>query len=164
AWRAPRHPQNCYLMMSALADTAAALKMDELEFFLKNLDLTARPQVYKEELEMAADLIGYKQKAHLRGDKTPGAIKRGLGLAIHTWGGLGHDSECDVTVSPDGSVQARIGTQDLGTGTRTVIAQVIADTLGLPLDAVKVETGMTSFAKSGGSGGSATIGGVSTAS
>jgi len=162
AWRAPRHPQNCYLTMSALADAAAALKMDELEFFLKNLDLTARPQIYKEELEIAADLIGYKQKAHLRGDKTPGPIKRGLGMAIHTWGGLGHDSECDVTISPDGSVEAKIGTQDLGTGTRTVIAQVVADTLGLPYEAVKVEIGKNAFPKSGGSGGSTTIGGVST--
>lgn len=165
AWRAPRHPQNCYLTMSALADTAAALKMDEMEFFMKNLDLTARPQIYKDELEIAARLIGYKSKAHLRGeDKTPGPIKRGLGISVHTWGGLGHDSECDVTISPDGSVEAKIGTQDLGTGTRTIIGQVVADTLGLPFEAVKVEIGKNAFPKSGGSGGSTTIGGVSTSS
>ena len=170
AWRAPRHPQNCYLTMSALADTAAALKMDELEFFIKNLDLAARPQgpdlprIYKEELDIAAQLIGYKQKAHLRGHKTPGSIQRGLGISVHTWGGLGHDSECDVTINPDGSVEAKIGTQDLGTGTRTVIAQVIADTLGLPLDAVQVEIGRNAYPKSGGSGGSTTIGGIATSS
>jgi xanthine dehydrogenase YagR molybdenum-binding subunit len=165
AWRAPRHPQNCYLTMSALADTAAALKMDELDFIMKNLELTARPQVYKEELEKAAELINYKQKAHLRGDnKAPGPIKRGLGISVHTWGGLGHDSECDVTINPDGSVQAVIGTQDLGTGTRTVIAQVVADTLGLPLNAVQVGIGKNSFPKSGGSGGSTTIGGIATSS
>jgi xanthine dehydrogenase YagR molybdenum-binding subunit len=164
AWRAPRHPQNCYLTMSALADTAAALKMDELDFILKNLDLTARPDVYREELEKAAQLINYKQKAHLRGAPSPGPIKRGLGISVHTWGGLGHDSECDVTINPDGSVQAVIGTQDLGTGTRTVIAQVVADTLGLPLETVQVGIGKNSFPKSGGSGGSTTIGGISTSS
>src|SRR5207247_4883399 len=72
AWRAPNHPQGCLLSMSALADTAAALKMDELDFFLKNVRLTDRPQIYEEELKVAANLIGYRQKAHPRGDRTPG--------------------------------------------------------------------------------------------
>ena len=80
-----------------MEDTAAALKMDALEFFLKNVQFTDRAQVYTEELNIAADLIGYKQKAHLRGDKTPGPIKRGLGMAIHTWGGAGHPSNCNCT-------------------------------------------------------------------
>lgn len=169
AWRAPNHPQGCFLTMSALADTAAALKMDELEFFLKNLKLTERPEfnapkVYGEELQIAADLIGYKQKAHLRGDKTPGPVKRGLGLSIHTWGGMGHPSECDVIINPDGSVETKIGSQDLGTGNRTVIGIVVADTLGLPLEAVKVQLGKNEYPPSGASGGSTTIGGVSVSS
>ena len=84
--------------MSAFADLAAELKMDELDFFLKNADQTDRAAVYKEQLGIAADLIGYKQKAHLRGDKAPGPIKRGLGMSMHTWGGRGHASECDVTI------------------------------------------------------------------
>lgn len=162
AWRAPRHPQNCYLTLAALADTAAALKMDELQFLMQNLDLTARPAVYNEELEIAARLIGYKQKAHPRGDNSPGPIKRGIGIALHTWSGLGHNSECDVTINPDGSVEARIGTQDLGTGARTVIGIVVAETLGLPLEAVKVQIGQNAFPKSDPSGGSGTVGGTST--
>src|SRR6185295_6204338 len=155
AWRAPNHPQNCFLTMSALADTAALLKMDELEFFLKNLNLTERPdfnapKVYEEELKIAADLIGYKQKAHLRGEKTPGPVKRGLGISMHTWGGMGHKSECDVTITADGSVEVRMGTQDLGTGARTCVGIVVAETLGLPLDAVKVQIGKNDFPPSGG--------------
>ncbi|HXI51443.1 MAG TPA: molybdopterin cofactor-binding domain-containing protein, partial [Candidatus Saccharimonadales bacterium] len=126
AWRAPNHPQLCFLTMSAFADAAAALKMDELEFFLKNAELTDRAAVYKEELAIAADLIGYKQKAHLRGDPAAGPVKRGLGMAMHTWGGGGHPSDCDVTISPDGSVEAKIGTQDLGVGTRTCVGIVVA--------------------------------------
>jgi xanthine dehydrogenase YagR molybdenum-binding subunit len=150
--------------LSALADTAAALKMDELQFLMQNLDLTARPAVYKEELEIAARLIGYEKKAHLRSVPQPGSVKRGLGIALHTWGGLGHNSECDVTISPDGSVEAKLGTQDLGVGTRTCVGMVVAETLGLPLDAVKVQIGKTDFPKSNPSGGSSTIGGVSTSS
>src|SRR6185295_6730577 len=102
-----------------------ALKMDELEFFLKNAQFTDRPQVYTEELQKAAELIGYRRKAHLRGDASPGPIKRGLGIGMHTWGGRGHPSECDVTINPDGSVDVVCGTQDLGVGTRTCIAQVV---------------------------------------
>jgi xanthine dehydrogenase YagR molybdenum-binding subunit len=168
AWRAPNHPQNCFLTMSALADTAAALKMDELEFFLKNLDLASGPpnasRVYREELEIAAQLIGWKQKAHLRGAGGAGPVKRGLGIAMHTWGGQGHGSECDVTINPDGSVEAKVATQDLGTGARTCVGIVVAETLGLPLDAVKVQIGKNDFPKSGGSGGSTTIGGISVSS
>jgi len=164
AWRAPGHPQACFLTMSAMEDTAAALKMDALEFFLKNVQFTDRAQVYTEELNIAADLIGYKQKAHLRGDKTPGPIKRGLGMAIHTWGGRGHDSECDVTINADGSVEAKTASQDLGVGTRTVIAMVVAETLGLPVEAVKVEIGKSDYPQSGPSGGSTTVGGVSASS
>jgi xanthine dehydrogenase YagR molybdenum-binding subunit len=165
AWRAPNHPQQCFLTMSAMADAAAALGMDELEFIVKNVNANIppnlRPEVYAEELRLAADLINYKQKAHPRGDKTPGSVKRGLGISLHTWGGRGHDSNCDVTIKPDGSVLAQLGSQDLGTGTRTVIDIVVAETLGLQLGEVQVELGKNSFPNSGGSGGSTTIGGVS---
>ncbi|HXJ55766.1 MAG TPA: xanthine dehydrogenase family protein molybdopterin-binding subunit [Verrucomicrobiae bacterium] len=162
AWRAPNHPQLCFITMSAFADLAAALKMDELEFFMKNAALTKdRAAVYQEELKIAADLIGYKQKAHPRGDKAAGPIKRGLGISMHTWGGRGHPSECDVTIHPDGSVEAKIATQDLGVGTRTCVGMVVAETLGLPLDRVKVEIGRSEYPPSGASGGSTTIGGIS---
>ena len=163
AWRAPSHPQSCLLTMAALDDAAAALKMDALAFFKKNLGLTDRADVYAEELDIAAGLIGYAKKAHLRGDQAPGPIKRGLGIGLHTWGGLGHASECQVTINPDGSVSAEIGTQDLGTGARTVVAIVAAETLGLPLEAVEAKIGRTAYPPSGGSGGSTTTGGIATA-
>jgi xanthine dehydrogenase YagR molybdenum-binding subunit len=164
AWRAPNHPQGCFLTMSAMADVAAALKMDELEFFQKNVAQTDRADVYTEELKIAAELIGYKAKAHLRGGGGAGSVKRGLGIAMHTWGGRGHPSECDVTINPDGSVEARLGSQDLGVGTRTSVAIVVAETLGLPLTAVNVQLGKNDYAKSGASGGSTTIGGIATSS
>lgn len=165
AWRAPNHPQNCFLTMSALADTAAALKMDELDFFLHNCKLTDRAAVYEEELKIAADIIGYKQKAHLRGaNKSGGPVRRGLGVSIHTWGGRGHASECDVTIHADGSVETKIGSQDLGTGNRTAIKIVVAETLGVPLDVVDVKLGKSDYPQSGASGGSTTIGGVSVSS
>jgi xanthine dehydrogenase YagR molybdenum-binding subunit len=164
AWRAPNHPQGCLVTMAALEDLAAKLGMDPLDFFLKNLSLTgARSEVYREEFNIAAELIGWKKNWHPRGDKATGPVKRGLGLSLHTWGGGGHDSNCDVIIQPDGSVEVKMGTQDLGTGTRTTVMIVAADTFGLPLDAIKLSIGDSALPPSGGSGGSTTIGGVSAA-
>lgn len=165
AWRAPNHPQACLVTMAALEDLAAELKMDPLDFFLKNIALTGpRADVYREEFQIASDLIGWKKNWHQRGDKTAGPIKRGLGLSLHTWGGGGHASDCDITVQPDGSVELKMGTQDLGVGTRTALNIIVADTLGLPMNAVNILIGDNRYPASGGSGGSTTIGGISASS
>jgi xanthine dehydrogenase YagR molybdenum-binding subunit len=165
AWRAPNHPQAAAITMTALEDAAAALNMDPYDFFLKNIELTGqRAPIYTDELKIAADLIEWKKNWHPRGDKTPGHMKRGLGLSIHTWGGLGHPSDCDLTIQPDGSVELKMGTQDLGTGTRTALDIIVADTLGIPMNAVKISIGDSRFPASGGSGGSTTIGGISASS
>ncbi|MFL6310892.1 MAG: xanthine dehydrogenase family protein molybdopterin-binding subunit [Terriglobales bacterium] len=167
AWRAPNHPQGCLITMSAIEDCAAKLGMDPLQLMLKNIALTApsedtyhRADTYRDELMIAADLIGWKQNWHPRGQDS-GVTKRGLGLAIHTWGGRGHESNCALTIYPTGSVELQMGTQDLGVGTRTAILIVAGDTLGLQLNQMELKIGDNQYPKSGGSGGSTTIGGVS---
>jgi len=161
AWRAPNHPQAALLTMCPMTDLAAKLNMDPLDFFKKNAELTARADVYRAELDKAAQLMDWKAKYHAPGDKTAGHIKRGLGLSIHTWGGRGHDSQCRVIVQPDGSAAVEIASQDLGVGNRTVLGIVAAETLGLPLSAVEVRLGDSRYPVSGASGGSTTVGGVS---
>ena len=161
AWRAPNHPQGCLITMSALDDAAAKLNMDPVDLLLKNLSLTQRPDVYREELMIASDLMGWKKNWRPRGQNGSGAVKRGLGVAIHTWGGRGHESNCALTIQPDGSVDIKMGSQDLGTGTRTAILMVAGDTLGLPIDKIKLSIGDNQYPPDGGSGGSTTIGGVS---
>ena len=162
AWRAPNHPQADVLTMCALDDLAAKLNMDPVEFFGKNLDITKpRQDIYREELAIASDLMGWKQKWHPRGQNESGGVVRGVGVSFHTWGGRGHASDCDLTIHPDGSVDLKLGSQDLGTGTRTCILMVAADTLGIPMEAIQLQIGDTNYPRSGGSGGSTTIGGVS---
>jgi xanthine dehydrogenase YagR molybdenum-binding subunit len=161
AWRAPNHPQASFLTCAALEDLAAKLGMDPVELFRRNLKYTAREPVYARQLTKAMDMIGWKQHWHPRGQGSSGHMKRGLGLGIATWGGAGHASECDVKIHPDGSVELEMGTQDLGVGTRTVVAIVVAETLGLALNQVKVNIGRNAYANSGPSGGSTTVGGVS---
>jgi xanthine dehydrogenase YagR molybdenum-binding subunit len=135
--------------------------MDPLDLFVKNIELCDRAALYREELLKAAEMIDWKKKWHPRGDPARGHIKKGLGLSLHTWGGRGHRSECRVTINPDSSVALELGSQDLGTGTRTVIAIVAAETLGLPLSAISLSIGDNKYPPSGPSGGSTTVGGVS---
>jgi xanthine dehydrogenase YagR molybdenum-binding subunit len=162
AWRAPNHPQAAVLTMCALDDLAAKLNVDPVEFFGKNLNLTKqRENTYREELGIASELMGWKRKWHPRGQGASDGMARGVGLSFHTWGGRGHASNCDLTIHPDGSVDLKMGTQDLGTGTRTCILIVAAESLGIPMDAIQLQIGDTTYPPSGGSGGSTTIGGVS---
>ena len=161
AWRAPNHPQAAVLTWPAYTDLAAKLDMDPLDLVLKNLNLTARPDVYRKELGIGADMIGWRNKFHAPGDQRRGPVKRGVGLSMHTWGGRPHDSNCQVSIHPDGSAVAALGTQDLGSGTRTVVAIVLAETMGLPIEDVDVNMGDSILAPSGASGGSTTVGGVS---
>jgi xanthine dehydrogenase YagR molybdenum-binding subunit len=161
AWRAPNHPQAAVLTMCALEDLAAKLNMDPYEFFLKNIELTRLPNVYRDEFPIAAEMMGWKEKWRPRGQNISGHSARGVGLSLHTWGGRGHGSDCDLSIHPDGSVDIKMGTQDIGTGTRTCIAVVAADALGLRADQIKLYIGDTLYPPSGGSGGSTTPGGVS---
>jgi xanthine dehydrogenase YagR molybdenum-binding subunit len=164
AWRAPNHPQACVLTMCALDDLAAKLNMDTFDFVKKNIDLLdPRSKVYSEELDVADKLMGWKARWHPRGDKNAGPVKQGLGLALHTWGGRGHNSNTDLTIHPDGSVEVKMGTQDIGTGTRTSILQVVSDTLGIPMDQINLLIGDNTYPRDSASGGSSTIGGVSSA-
>jgi xanthine dehydrogenase YagR molybdenum-binding subunit len=161
AWRAPNHPQLSFITCSALEDLAAKLNISALDFFTKNADFTIRPDVYRGQLAKAAEMIEWQKNWHPRGDKTAGPIKRGLGIGVNTWGGLGHPSTCRSTIHPDGSVEVDLGSQDLGTATRTMIAMVAAESFGLGIGQIKVGIGDTQFPPSGASGGSTTIGGVS---
>jgi len=160
AWRAPNHPQASFLTCSAIEDLAAKLRMDPVDLFDKNLSYTAREAVYRAQLQKAAELMDWKKRWHPRGEGH-GPVKQGLGLGINTWGGGGHASQCRTTINPDGSVVLEIGTQDLGTGTRTAITMVAAETLGLPLSAITLRIGDSDYPPDGASGGSTTIGGVS---
>jgi xanthine dehydrogenase YagR molybdenum-binding subunit len=162
AWRAPNHQQACYLTQAAMDDLAAKLGMDSAEFFKVNAKYTARPEVYRSQIDKGMELIEWKKLWHPRGQGS-GPVKRGLGLAMHTWGGAGHAAQARAIVNPDGSVEIEIGSQDLGTGTRTIIAQVAAETFGLRVNDVKVKLGDNSYPPAGASGGSTTVGGVSSA-
>jgi xanthine dehydrogenase YagR molybdenum-binding subunit len=162
AWRAPDHPQAAAITFTAMDDLAAKMGIDSLEFFMKNLKLTERAALYADELTIGAKIMDWKARRHPhgKGEKKNG-VQQGLGLALHTWGGAANVSAVSLRVNPDGTVESTSATQDLGTGTRTCIAVILAETFGIPLSAVKVHIGSSKYPNAGGSGGSTTIGGIS---
>jgi xanthine dehydrogenase YagR molybdenum-binding subunit len=164
AWRAPNHPQACAITQTVIDDVARVMKKDSLEVFLANLVNAdnGKGDVYRDQLRIAAELIGWQEHAHLHGEgPARGSVVSGLGIGLHTWGGVANSSRCTMRIRPDGSVETQCGTQDLGTGTRTVCAMVVAETFGLQPDDITVRIGSSRYPESGASGGSTTVGAVS---
>ena len=74
------------------------------EFRLKNLPPLAPNAMWAKYFPMGAERINWKSR-HVTGDPTPGPIKRGLGMALHQWGGGGtQDKQVTCIINPDGSV------------------------------------------------------------
>ena len=161
--RAPGHPQGSFVTEVLMEELADRVNMDPVEFRIKNLPPQAPNAMWGAYLRRGAAEFGWN-KRHKTGDPAPGPIKTGMGVAINTWGGGGRGpSQARCEIASDGLVVVKCGTQDLGTGTRTLIAVIAADTLGLPASAIRPEIGDTMFPISGGSGGSTTAAAVSPA-
>ena len=158
AMRAPGHPQSCALTEAAMDDLADKLGMDPIAFRLKNLDpADFHTPIYEAELAMGAELIEWRQKYKPRGRNGNGPIRHGLGVALHQWGGGGRPgSQVACTINPDGSVEVKSATQDLGTGIRTILAIIAAEILGLQPTDIVSNIGNSSFPPGAASGGSVT--------
>jgi xanthine dehydrogenase YagR molybdenum-binding subunit len=158
AMRAPGHPQGCALTEAIMDDLADKLGLDPLEFRLKNLDPgDFRTPTYQAEIKIGAELIGWSEKRKPRGQTGTGAVRHGMGMALHQWGGGGaQDKKVSCTITPDGTVELKAATQDIGTGARTVLAIIAAEILGLnPTDIIS-NIGNSTFPPGQPSGGSTT--------
>ena len=154
--RAPGHPQGSFITEIMMDELADLVKMDPIEFRIKNLPPEGPAAMWRSYLREGAEAFGWS-KRHPTGDPAPGSIKTGMGVAICTWGGSGRGpSPTQCEIAADGSVIVRVGTQDIGTGQRTLVAMVAADALGLQPSQVTPEIGDTQYGVSGGSGGSTT--------
>ena len=156
AFRAPAHPQGVFATEGMLDELAEKLGMDPLQLRLKN----DPDPVRRAQWELGAKEIGWNRRKKSGSGK--GEIKRGFGLAASRWG---HNARPNVTVNcrigKDGSVLMINGSQDIGTGTRTVMAIIAAEELGLPVDRVDVRLGNTNDPYGHGSGGSVTCPSIS---
>jgi len=160
--RAPGHPQGSFLTEILMDELADSVNMDPLAFRIKNCPPLAPNAMWRTYFEEGAKLFGW-DKRHSTGDKTAGPVKTGFGCAANQWGGGGRGGAARCEITPDGAVAIKAGTQDIGTGTRTIVAMVTAETLGLPVSAVTPMIGDTMYPACGASGGSTTAASVTPA-
>lgn len=169
AFRAPGYVEGTFALESAIDELAGRLGVDPLAFRLRHARATTDPQTGKryslkrlvECFETGAREIGWDRR---RAEGLRGSAphrRRGFGMAGQYWGGGGGPpAYATVHIDPDGSVIVRSGTQDIGTGTRTILAQIAAEELGVAVGRVRVEIGNTSSPYGPISAGSLTVASV----
>jgi xanthine dehydrogenase YagR molybdenum-binding subunit len=169
AFRAPGHVEAAWALEQAMDELARELELDPIELRLRNYAETEQteekpytlPEGLRLSYERVREAFGWDGR-----DRTPGAgpKRRGVGFAAHDWvGGSGHPpGYAWIELNEDGTADVVTGTQDIGTGTRTGLAQVAAEELGLPLGDITFhlgDTGTGPYAPvSSGSATQATIG------
>jgi xanthine dehydrogenase YagR molybdenum-binding subunit len=150
--RAPGRPQASFAIEGLMDELAYKIGMDPLEFRKKNITNAA----WARQLDTGAKAIGWQNRNATPGGG-PGPLKRGMGCAIGDWSGGGRQQcQVDVNISQNGDVLVTVGSQDLGTGTRTFVRAIVAEELGLTMADVSEEIGETTFGAGNASGGSTT--------
>ena len=140
AMRAPGNTPGAFGLEQAIDELAERLAIDPLAL----RDRIDPSPVRREERRIGAERIGW-QRRHAPG-ADPGPVKRGLGVAQSLWGAnVQTNSACEVRVMRDGSVEVLSSVQDIGTGIGTVLAQIVAEVLGLRPEAITVRIGDTEF-------------------
>lgn len=157
AMRAPGHPQASFGIEAIVDMLAYGIGMDLLQFRILNLE----DEAWHRQLGRCAEEIGWhdhpNRTAPGSADVADGEFREGIGFGVSVWGGGGRPScQTEVRIGRDGGVIAEVGTQDLGTGSRTLVAAIVAEELGLPIEAVSARIGRTVYGRANGSGGSVT--------
>jgi xanthine dehydrogenase YagR molybdenum-binding subunit len=165
--RAPGEATGSFALESAMDELAYQLNMDPLALRLKNYtekdpgkDLPWSSKSLRQCYEIGAERFGWKDR-----NPQPRAMKQGnklvgWGMATATYPTNRSAGECSATLLPDGTALFRSATQDLGTGTYTVMTQIAADAIGLPVEQVRFELGNSQMPESPVSGGSTTVASV----
>jgi xanthine dehydrogenase YagR molybdenum-binding subunit len=162
AFRAPGFPQGAWALEQVMDELADKLGMDPVELRLKNVPTVSQRRNnmpftstgLARCLKEGAEAFGWK--AARSATRGRGPVVRGVGVAAGMWGWEGEPrSTVIIKYAADGSVNLCMGASDIGTGTKTVMAMVVAEELGVPLDRIQIEhadTGTTpSAVVSGGS-------------
>jgi xanthine dehydrogenase YagR molybdenum-binding subunit len=158
AFRAPGHPQGCFAFEQTIDDLAAKLNMDPLTLREKIDENPAR----KVERQLILERTNWRNRKAAGSDAGP--VKRGVGIAQSVWYRfVNMNSSCEVRISRDGSVELMSAVQDLGTGTKTMLAVIVAEEFGIPPASVGIRIGDTRFPIGPDSGGSVTAGSITPA-
>ena len=155
--RAPGNPQAAFVEELMLDEIATRAEINPFDLRQK----LCRDEDHRAMMEQGAKLIGWTGRKPT-GAQT-GIVRVGYGMGTTSWHRGGGRAEAEVVINRDGSVEARTGTQDIGTGQRTAMGAVAAERLRVPLAVVNVRIGSTRLPLGPGSGGSGTCPGTAPA-
>ena len=168
--RAPGETPGVYALEAAMDELAYALKIDPIELRLINHadtdpdeNLPWSSKSLKECYQIGAEKFGWSKRNPEPGSMRDGRYLIGMGMATATYPAHHFPATAKAKMLSDGSVVVQSSTHDMGGGTATVMAQLIADTLGFPFERVCFEYGDTRLPQAPVSGGSATVGSVGSA-
>jgi xanthine dehydrogenase YagR molybdenum-binding subunit len=159
--RAPSAAPGVYALESAMDELAVALKLDPVELRLRcysdrdqheNRPFSSKAlrECYRE----GADAFGWSKRNPEPRSMRDGGDLVGWGMATGVWEALQMPIAVRIVLSANGHAEVACATSDIGTGTYTIMAQVAADTLGLPLESVSIKLGDSSLPQSPVEGGS----------
>lgn len=166
--RAPGAASGVYGLECAMDELAVALKMDPLELRLRcysdrdqDKDLPFSSKRLKECYQQGAGAFGWSKRSPEPSSMRDGRELVGWGMASGAWEALQMPFATRIVMTANGHVEVSSATSDIGTGTYTIMAQVAADMLGVPLDSINVKLGDSTLPKAPVEGGSWTAASIS---
>jgi xanthine dehydrogenase YagR molybdenum-binding subunit len=159
--RAPGESVGLMALECAMDELAEKLNLDPIELRLRNeptedpekhIPFSSRHLVAC--MQEGARRFGWDKRNAKPGQVRDGQWLVGIGMAAATRGNPLRLSKANVRLDPDGTATVRMAMTDIGTGTYTILTQITAEMLGLPVEKVRVELGDTRFPEAAGSGGS----------
>jgi xanthine dehydrogenase YagR molybdenum-binding subunit len=161
AMRGPGAVPGLYALESAMDELAIALRMDPVELRLKNepsldesLGIPFSSRHLRECLTTGAEKFGWSRRTPEVGSMKRDGLTLGWGVAACSWLAARTETEATVELRQDGTARLACGTQDIGGGTYTVMAQVVSHETGIPLNRIDVVLGDSSLPPGPISGGS----------
>jgi len=168
--RAPGEASGSFALESSMDELAYELGIDPLQLRLQNYterdpgkDLPFSSKSLRQCYDIGAERFGWSRRNPQPRSMREGDKLVGWGMATATYPTNRSKGAASATIHVDGTVVVRSSTQDLGTGTYTVMTQVAADALGLPVERVRFELGDSRLPEAPVSGGSTTVASVAPA-
>jgi xanthine dehydrogenase YagR molybdenum-binding subunit len=165
--RAPGESTGSFALESALDELAYALQIDPIALRLQNhaerdpeKNLPFSSKSLRECYRVGAERFGWSRRTAEPGSMRDGRTLVGWGMATATYPVYRSPAKASASIRADGTALVRSGTQDLGTGTYTVMTQIGAEALGMPVSKVTFELGDTGHPEAPVSGGSQTVASV----
>ncbi|HEV7441251.1 MAG TPA: xanthine dehydrogenase family protein molybdopterin-binding subunit [Steroidobacteraceae bacterium] len=159
--RGPGAVPGLYATESAMNEMAERLKMDPVQFRILNepkldesLNLPFSSRHYVECLTVGAEKFGWSKRNPAVGSMKRDGLTLGWGMAGAAWIAGTFAAEANFELRDDGTVRVACATQDIGTGTYTILAQLASQKTGVPLNKIEVELGDSALPDGPISGGS----------